>query len=68
MQEEANLQGDDLGGSGGRKRGFPGGGVLSGSPNPDLSQTKKGGGRAWGEDFIVDVGPGLGLFPRGGDI
>lgn len=55
MQEEANLQGD-------------GGGVQSGSPNPDLPQTKKGGGRAWGEDFIVDVGPRLGLFPRGGDI
>ena len=31
--------------------------MLSGSPNPDLSQTKKGGGRAWGEDLIVDVGP-----------
>ena len=33
-----------------------------------LSQTKKGGGRAWGEDFIVYVGCGLGLSPRGGDI
>lgn len=40
--------------------------MLSGSPNPDLSQTKKGGGRAWGEDFIVNVGPGLGLFPGEG--
>ena len=40
--------------------------MLSGSPNPDLSQTKKGGGREWGEDFIVNVGPGLGLFPGEG--
>ena len=64
MQEEANLQGDDLGG-----RGV----FLVGVCCPVLQiltyhRPKRGGGRAWGEDFIVDVGPGLGLFPGGGDI
>ena len=63
MQEEANLQGDDLGG-----RGV----FLVGVCCPVLQiltyHRPKRGGRAWGEDFIVDVGPGLGLFPGGGDI
>ena len=47
------------------ERGFPGGGVPSGSPNPDLIIDQKGRGSTWGEDFIVSFVSWVATFSQG---